>query len=175
MPQANRLKLPSASPKRQLENRETWNDARSPEAADFFTLGYTGRKTEQILDVLVAHGVRTLIDIRQHAISMYRPDLSKSNLARAVEARGMLYVHMPELGVPRDIRAKAIETGSREVIWSWYDKYVIEEHFGANLHRFLNVVEHPVALMCTELDPSECHRHRIFIALEQLGLCGFEL
>src|SRR5437016_4363782 len=121
MPQANRLKLPSASLKRQQQNRDTWNDSRSPEMADFFTLGYTGRKTDEILDVLVANGVRTLIDIRQHAISMYRPELSKTNLARALEARGMLYVHMPELGVPRDIRAMAIETGSRDVIWEWYD------------------------------------------------------
>jgi uncharacterized protein (DUF488 family) len=175
MPQKNRLKLPTASPKQQLQNRETWNDARSADMADFFTLGYTGRKTEQLLDALVTHGVRTLLDIRQNAVSMYRPDLSKNNLRRAIEARGMLYVHMPELGVPRDIRAKAIDTGSREVIWTWYDKYVVAEHFGANLHRFFNFVEHPVALMCAELDPIECHRHRIFNALEQSGLNGFEL
>jgi len=104
---------------------------------------------------------------------MYRPELSKNNLRRAVESRGMLYMHMPELGVPRDIRAKAIATGSRDVIWDWYDEYVVKEHFGWNLHRFLNMVEHPVALMCTELDPNECHRHRIFVALEALGLSGF--
>jgi hypothetical protein len=87
----------------------------------------------------------------------------------------MLYVHMPELGVPRDIRAKAIETGSRDVIWAWYDEYVVEPYLRMNLHRFLNAVEHPVALMCVEIDPQECHRHRLFVALERLGLRGFEL
>ena len=175
MPQPNRLKLPSASLKQQSKNRETWNDARSAETADFFTVGYTGRKTEEMLDTLAAHGVRTLVDVRQNAVSMYRPDLSKGNLAKAVGQRGMVYEHMPELGVPRDIRAKAIDAGTRDVIWEWYDKHVVEPHFGANLHRFLNCVEHPVALMCTELDPSECHRHRIFVRLEELGLIGFEL
>lgn len=175
MPQANRLKLPSAPIKRQVQNRETWNDARSPQHADFYTFGYTGRKTDELLDLLKDHGVRTLLDIRQNAVSMYRPDLSKKNLHAAVESRGMLYVHMPELGVPRDIRAKAIETGSRDVIWDWYDEFVVQEFLGSNLHRFFNSVEHPVALMCAELDPVECHRHRIFIRLEELGLTGFEL
>ena len=175
MPQANRLKLPSASPKRQLLNRETWNDGRTATEADFFTFGYTGRKTDELLSALVSHGIRSLLDIRQNAVSMYRPELSKSNLKRAIESLGMIYMHMPELGVPRDIRAKAIETGSRDVIWEWYDRYVVGEHFGANLHRFFNSVEHPVALMCAELDPSECHRHRIFVALEGLGLAGYEL
>jgi hypothetical protein len=33
----------------------------------------------------------------------------------------------------------------------------------------------PVAMMCMECDPTECHRHRIFIALEEQGLRGFDL
>lgn len=175
MSQANRLKLPSASAKRQAENKILWNDGRSADAADFFTLGYTGRKTDELLATLKRHGVRTLLDVRQIAVSMYRPELSKSNLRQLVEAEGMLYTHLPELGVPRDIRAKAIETGSREVIWEWYDEYVVGPYFRMNLHRFLNSVEHPVAMMCVEIDPAECHRHRLFIALEQMGLRGFDL
>jgi uncharacterized protein (DUF488 family) len=175
MPQANRLKLPSASARQQAERRILWNDARSPQTADFFTIGYTGRKTDDLLDDLVAAGVRTLVDIRQNAISMYRPDLSKTNLSRLVEGRGLRYVHLPELGVPRDIRAKAIAAGNRYPIWEWYDRYVVEPYVGKNLHQFLNSLEHPVALMCTEIDPAECHRHRLFIALEQKGLRGFDL
>lgn len=174
MPQANRLRLPSASPKQQVENKAIWNDSRSPEEADFFTLGYTGRSIEEILDLLVANRVRTLADIRQNPVSMYRPELSKTNLKRIVEQHGLRYVHLPELGVPRDIRAKAIQTGTRHVIWDWYDRYVVEAYL-RNLHQFLNSVEHPVALMCVEIDPRECHRHRLFLALEQKGLRGFDL
>ena len=175
MPQANRLTLPSGSPKQQADNRVFWNDSRSAESADFFTIGYAGRKTEELLDTLQSNGVRTLLDIRRVPVSMYRPTLSKRNLRRLVEARGMLYEHMPELGVPRDIRAKAIETGTREVIWDWYDRYVAGPYLRTNLHHFLNSVEHPVAMMCVELDPRECHRHRLFVVLEEMGLRGFDL
>lgn len=175
MPQANRLKLPTATAKQQAENKVIWNDARCRDTAHFFTIGYTGRRTDELLGLLVSNGVRTLVDIRQNPVSMYRPELSKSNLKRSVEERGMLYAHSPELGVPRDIRAKAIEAGTRDVIWEWYDQYVVPSYVGRNLHRFLNSVEHPVALMCVEIDPQECHRHRLFLALEGMGLNGFDL
>jgi uncharacterized protein (DUF488 family) len=175
MPKVNRLKLPATSAKQQIERKIAWNDGRTVEAADFFTVGYSGRTTEELIDVLRAGGVRTLLDVRQTPVSIFRPEMSKSNLRELVESHGMLYAHMPELGVPRDIRAKAIETGSREAIWQWYDEYVVEPYLGTNLHHFLNSVEHPVAMMCVELDPHECHRHRLFLALEQKGLRGFDL
>jgi len=174
MPQTNRLSLPSVPEKQQIVNRAIWNESRSAESADFFTFGYTGRKLPDIIDALKTHGVRTLVDIRRNPISMYRPELSKCNLARNMEKRGIAYVHLPGLGVPRDIRAKAIETGTREVIWEWYDN-VLESFLGGNLHYFLNGFEHPVALMCTEIDPHECHRHRLCLALEKMGMRGFEI
>jgi uncharacterized protein (DUF488 family) len=173
MPQANRLNLPSAPVKQQIASKAQWNESRSPQDADFFTFGYSGRKTEEILALLKQYGIRTLIDIRQNAVSMYRPELSKVKLAHLMEAQGISYSHIPELGVPRDIRAQAIETGSRDVIWHWYDANVIASFL--SLHSFINGFEHPVALMCTEIDPRECHRHRLSLALEGMGLNGFDL
>lgn len=175
MPPANRLNIPSASVKRQIESKGFWNDPRSADTADFFTIGYTGRKTEEIICALKRHGVRTLVDIRYNPVSMYRPELSKNNLASLLGKNGIQYVHLPELGVPRDIRAKAIETGTRDVIWDWYDEHVVATFLRRNLHFFLNGFEHPLALMCTEIDPQECHRHRLSLALEQMGMRSFDL
>jgi uncharacterized protein (DUF488 family) len=177
MPQAHRLALPTLPVKQQVENKILWNDARSLEEANFFTIGYTGRKTEDIIDVLHKNGVRTLVDIRQNPVSMYRPELSKNNLANLLAKHGLNYIHFPQLGVPRDIRAMAIESGTRNIIWDWYDEHVIGDFFGSgrNLHFFLNCVDHPVALMCTEIDPQECHRHRLSLALEGMGMRGFDL
>jgi uncharacterized protein (DUF488 family) len=175
MPQSNRLNLPSASVRQQIENKDIWNDTRSAECADFFTIGYSGRKMEEIIATLESRGVRTLVDIRQNPVSMYRPELSKSNLTRLLDQHGINYTHFPQLGVPRDIRAKAIETGTRDVIWEWYDQNVVISFLGNNLHLFLNAFVHPIALMCTEIDPRECHRHRLSLALEQMGMRGFDL
>lgn len=169
------LKLPSKPARVQVENRALWNDGRSPENAEFFTLGYSGRTANEILCLLTNAGVRSLIDIRFSPVSMYRPELSKANLQRTVESSGMQYLHFPYLGVPRHIRAQAVEAGHRDVIWAWYDENVVKPFLEQKLHRFLNFADHPVALMCVEADPLDCHRHRLFQALEDHGLQGFDL
>jgi uncharacterized protein (DUF488 family) len=175
MPQKNRLSLPSGTRQEQIDGRAAWNRTRDAGAAHFFTLGYTGRKLDELIAAMQGAGVRTLLDIRQNPVSMYRPELSKGNLRASVEAAGITYVHAPDLGVPRDIRAKAIESGTRETIWRWYDEHVVGPRFGRNLHWFLNGFELPAALMCVEIDPHECHRHRLSAALERKGLRGFDL
>jgi uncharacterized protein (DUF488 family) len=168
------LKLPTRKASERQESKALWNEARSVEAADFYTIGYEGRTTDDLMAALARAGVRTLLDIRFTPLSMYRPDLSKSNFQRRIEAAGMVYLHAPDCGVPKDIRAKSIATGTRDTIWEWYDANVINQRFEFNLHWFLNL-EHPVAMMCVECDPEECHRHRIFLALEKNGLRGYDL
>jgi uncharacterized protein (DUF488 family) len=168
------LKLPTKPARARAESKALWNEARSPSSADFFTVGYEGRTTKDLFDTLIGSGVQCVLDIRFNPVSMYRPDLSKSNLQAGLEREGISYFHLREWGVPRDVRARAIESGTRETIWQWYDKIVIAPHFRGNLHRFLNF-GYPVAMLCMECDPTECHRHRISIALEDQGLRGFDL
>ena len=71
-----RLTLPTLPVKQQHEHRILWNDARSPNQADFFTLGYTGRKLNELIEIMLSVGVQSLIDIRQNPVSMYRPELT---------------------------------------------------------------------------------------------------
>lgn len=167
------LKLPTRPARVRAEGKDLWNDGRSVVCADFFTLGYEGRPVTALIDAMQSAGVRSLVDIRHTPVSMYRPEMSKSNLHEAIRKRGIEYLHARECGVPRDIRGKAIEAGSREPIWDWYDTYVADPLM-RNLHWFLNL-EHPIALMCVERDPVECHRHRLFVKLEEIGLRGYEL
>jgi uncharacterized protein (DUF488 family) len=168
------LKLPSRPARVRAASKALWNEARSIDMADFFTVGYEGRSTEDVLSALRQAGIRLLLDIRHSPVSMYRPELSKGNFRNLLAQEGIDYLHIPQWGVPRVIRAQAVEAGSREPIWEWYDENVVDPFFVRNLHRFLNM-EHPLAMMCMEADPVECHRHRLFMALEKQGLMGFDL
>ncbi len=168
------LKLPTKSARLKAENKALWNEARSPDAADFFTVGYEGRSTADLFGALQAANVQCVLDIRYNPVSMYRPELSKNNLQRGLEESGVAYFHLREWGVPREVRAQAVESGTRETIWKWYDETVVAPNFRKNLHRFLNF-GYPVAMLCMECDPTECHRHRISMALENQGLRGFDL
>ncbi len=144
MARSPELALPTDSLRIQLQNKAAWNDARSRDLADFFTVGYMQRDIVTFLAVLVDAGVRTVLDVRHTPVSMYKPDFSKSNLQNHLAIAGIDYLHLPRFGVP-------------------------------NLHSFFNSGDHPVALLCMELDPTSCHRHRIAMKLESHRLRGFDL
>jgi uncharacterized protein (DUF488 family) len=148
---------------------------RSLDEADFFTVGYMRRDSETFVSVLLEAGIASVVDIRHSPVSMYRPEFSKSNLACLLESAGIEYLHVPDLGVPRDIRGRAFAGNTRRQIWSWYDAHVIPRFVGKNLHHLLNLADHPLALLCVELDPTACHRHRLALALESRGLKGYDL
>jgi uncharacterized protein (DUF488 family) len=130
---------------------------------------------DDFVGALVKAGVATLVDIRFSPVSRFKPEFSKSNLKRAVESKGIAYVHRPDWGVPRDIRALSIGKNTRDDIWAWYDANVLPSVTKKNLDQLFNTMEYPVAYMCVEYDPIECHRHRVFLGLERLGFLGCEL
>ncbi|MGH8523645.1 MAG: DUF488 family protein [Gammaproteobacteria bacterium] len=170
MPRIGELKLPSDSIKVQTAKRAEWNEARSAQDAHFFTIGYSSRSLADFISALKSVEVVTVIDVRQYPVSMYRPEFSKRNLEASLNSAGIAYWHMPELGVPREVRSIAVETGSRNDIWDWYDSNVT-----FSLNTFFNVADHPLALLCVELDPTACHRHRLALSLEESGLRGYDL
>lgn len=169
------LQLPTASPSQQRTNKENWNLAREQGEADFFTIGYVKRSQAEFLIALDRVQVSTVVDVRHIAASRYRPEFSKKNLRLALAGRDIDYLHLPELGVPRDVRAMAIDSGTRDSIWTWYDESVARIFAGTSLRAFFDFADHPTAFMCVEMDPTSCHRHRLALALERAGLRGFDL
>jgi uncharacterized protein (DUF488 family) len=173
MARVGELKLRADPVRVQQTKKAAWNKARSEEDADFYTAGYSGRSMSDFIEALLSAGVSTVIDVRENPVSMYKPEFSKRNLEASLAAVGIEYVHERSLGVPRDIRSRAVE-GDRDAIWEWYDSEVVDS-FCTNLDTFFNMANHPVALLCTELDPTSCHRHRLALALERNGLRGYDL
>ena len=152
-----------------------WNQKRNKVSADFYTIGYSGFSASEFVAALQEVGVSTLIDIRRDAVSMHRPEFSKTNLRQMLEVNGIAYTHYPALGVPRDLRARVADPSGRNQVWHWYDSHVAPTFAGRNLDRFFNGYDHPIALMCVEADPRACHRHRLAMALEVHGLKGYDL
>ncbi|MBI4288744.1 MAG: DUF488 domain-containing protein [Chloroflexi bacterium] len=169
------LKLPEASAAAQRQGKLSWNSRHHTGQRDFYTIGYSGRSIGEFIEALEEAGVATLVDIRFAPVSRFKPEFSKSNLKEALGAHGIAYIHRPDWGVPRDIRAFSVGKETRDDIWIWYDSNVLPNVVKKNLDEFFNSMEHPISLMCVEYDPTQCHRHRLFLALERLGLRGCEL
>jgi hypothetical protein len=93
------LKLPTKSARARAESKVLWNEARSSERADFFTVGYEGRTAKDLFDTLLGASVQCVLDIRFNPVSMYRPELSKGNLQAALQREGISYFHLaPQAG-----------------------------------------------------------------------------
>lgn len=169
------LKLPEKTRAEQQQSKRLWNSEHCKSTPDFFTIGYSGRRIDEFIKILKNVGIATLVDIRFSPVSRFKPEFSKNNLKMALETNGIIYIHRPEWGVPRDIRANSIGKRTRDDIWDWYDSYILPQVIKTNLDEFFNTMEHPIVFMCVEYDPTECHRHRIFLGLERSGFTGCDL
>lgn len=169
------LKLPEKTKDEQRQSKLSWNSKHCTSTPDFYTIGYSGRSINEFIDMLRNAGVATVVDIRFAPVSRFKPEFSKNNLKRSLENNGINYLHKSDWGVPRDIRAFSIGKQTRDDIWAWYDANVLPNVAKRNLDDFFNTMEHPVAFMCVEYDPTECHRHRVFLGLERQGLTGCDL
>ncbi len=170
------LKLPEKAMHEQRQSKLSWNLKRRRNGdSDFYTIGYSGRTITDFVDTLKKVNISTLVDIRFVPVSRLKPAFSKNNLKKALEDNGIAYIHRSDWGVPRDIRAFSLGKETRNDIWEWYDNNVLPNVAKRNLDDFFNSMEHPVAFMCVEYDPTECHRHRLTLGFERQGLQGYDL
>ncbi|MHA1813331.1 MAG: DUF488 family protein [Candidatus Thorarchaeota archaeon] len=133
-----------------------------------YTAGYSQKTIEQFIELLQKAGVNLLIDVRRNPVSQHRPEFSARRLKQRLSDSGIEYVHLPELGVPSRVRKKlyAGEMSYAE-LFEWYDRTVLETN---RLNHLQALIEgKTVCLMCTEISPTLCHRHRIALALVERG------
>ncbi|MFX1352145.1 MAG: DUF488 family protein, partial [Promethearchaeota archaeon] len=167
-----RVELPKEPVEVQIFNKTMWNLGRI-EKRDFYTIGYEMKTPQQFLELLKKAGVRTVIDARAEPRSMEREEFDKENLEGMLKNNGIEYKHFPSLGVPSDVRKRLSETGDFQRFFRWYDNNVLKN--GPLDSTEFKSLEHPIAIMCGEFDPTKSHRHRIALALEKKGLKGFDL
>lgn len=166
-----RIELPEESIDVQIFNKTMWNLERVG-TFDFYTIGYEKKTIEQFIELLKKAKIKTLVDARRNPVSQYKLDFDKEKLAGTLRKNEIEYVHHPELGVPSEIRRKLSETGDYNWFFKQYDETIIPK---LNNKIDLDSLKHPIAIMCVELDPTKCHRHRIALALEERGLRSYDL
>jgi hypothetical protein len=165
-----RIELPVESVDVQIFNKSMWNLDRVGEF-DFYTIGYEKKTIEQFLELLKKAKVKTLVDARKNPVSQYKVEFNKEKLMEILKENKIEYVHYPELGVPSEIRRKLGETGDYNWFFKKYDENVVPKMEQIDFKS----LDSPIAIMCVELDPTKCHRHRIALALEKRGLRGYDL
>lgn len=136
------------------------------DAGTLYTIGYEKTRQTDLLAALAAHGVKTLIDVRDRPISR-RPGFSKNQLAAALEEAGIRYVGMRALGTPPEGR-EANHKRDWERFWRIVDdKLATAEAEHALRETGAIAAESPSCLICYEADWRVCHRSRVAAILAE--------
>jgi uncharacterized protein (DUF488 family) len=169
-----------------LRSQRKWNLERLDKASrrdgkmrffDFLTVGTSGKRPEDLIAVrsLSTFRFTHLVDIRDNPNSVHTPYWNKASIAQFFEKEGVRYLHYPDLGVPAAIR-KQLFSGemSREEFFAWYDRNVLHME---KVQQIADLVkDNYVVLLCTELGPTYCHRHRLALKLESAyGYISYDL
>ncbi len=127
-----------------------------------YTIGHSTRPHDELVRVLQAHGVTTLVDIRSITRSRANPQFERTALARALPRDGIRYVVMPDLGGRRG-RSKTADparnAGWRVAAFHNYADYAETPAFQAALSELLALAgKETCAIMCAEAVWWRCHR-----------------
>lgn len=126
------------------------------------SLGYERRSLDDLVELLHAHGVGKLLDIRELPLSR-RPGFSKRALAAGLEEAGIEYCHLRQAGNPhRKLKADIAHCLS-----------LYRAHLCDNPDVVKTVASElsdgPVAMLCYEREHDCCHRSVLLDALAQHG------
>ena len=75
------------------------------ESREVFTVGHSTRSGEEFVQILKAHGVEVLVDVRTFPGSRRYPQFNRVALSESLEKAGIEYRHEPRLGGRRAPRA----------------------------------------------------------------------
>ena len=129
------------------------------------TVGYEGRTADELVAVLTAAAVDVLVDVRLTPISR-KPGLSKGRLTSALAQAGIAYLHLPQLGNPRDTRDGYRNAEVRALARF---RSLLRSNSARDALNDLVVLseDRRVALLCFERDAKTCHRALVVEALSE--------
>ena len=131
-----------------------------------FTVGHSTHSLEEFVDMLKAHSIAQLVDVRTIPKSRRVPQFNAESLAAALPKLGIEYVHLKTLGGLRHAKKDSVNTGWRNASFRGYADYMGTDEFRQGIERLLELARTKrTAIMCAEAVPWRCHRSLIGDAL----------
>jgi len=124
-----------------------------------WTIGHSTRSGEEFLEILKAHGVEVLVDVRTFPGSRRYPQFNRAALSESLAEAGIEYRHEPRLGGRRAPRKDSHNTAWRNPQFRGYADHMETEVFRKGVEDLLELArDRRVAVMCAEAVWWRCHR-----------------
>ena len=130
------------------------------------TIGHSTRTWKVFLELLRAHRVKRVIDVRSIPRSRHNPQFNRETLRKKLRSARIGYVHLRKLGGLRHARHDSPNMGWRNTSFRGFADYMQTSEFDAGLQRLIKLARQKrSALMCAEAVPWRCHRSLVADAL----------
>ncbi|HEY5992910.1 MAG TPA: DUF488 domain-containing protein [Candidatus Udaeobacter sp.] len=128
-----------------------------------WTIGHSTRSIDDFISLLEENGIKLLADVRSWPGSKRYPQFNKEALAESLNAHGIRYEHLPELGGRRKPKPDSRNTAWRNASFRGYADHMETEEFRKGVERLLVLAcePGPAAIMCAEAVWWRCHRSLI--------------
>ncbi|MGH7221302.1 MAG: DUF488 family protein [Nitrospiraceae bacterium] len=139
-----------------------------PQQPTIWTVGHSTRPIGEFTNLLRAHEICLLVDVRTVPRSRYNPQFNTDTLAQSLREAGLQYRHLPELGGLRKPKKDSLNDGWRNASFRGYADYMQTDKFQRALEELM-AYGMRTAIMCAEAVPWRCHRSLIADALVSRG------
>ncbi len=131
-----------------------------------YTIGHSTRPIDAFIDLLMAHQIKMVVDIRSIPKSRHCPQYNQEELKRSLKKAGIGYRHLKDLGGLRHAAKDSINTGWVNASFRGFADYMQTDKFKKGLEKLQAVsLKKRCAIMCAEAVPWRCHRSLICDAL----------
>lgn len=105
------------------------------------TVGHSTRTLKEFVVLLLAHGVKQLIDVRTIPRSRHNPQFNRDRLPRPLQKAGIRYRHMAGLGGLRHARRDSINTAWRNASFRGFADYMQTPEFQEALDQLIELAK----------------------------------
>ncbi len=132
------------------------------------TIGHSNHSLERFIQLLDGAGVAAVVDVRTSPASRFNPQFNQGNLEQVLPQHLMLYVFAGRYlgGRPSDpgcYKHRVLPPEGADYLHEVdYPEVMRREWFVKGIERLLAIAdEQTTAIMCSEENPAECHRHHL--------------
>ncbi|NJD66810.1 MAG: DUF488 domain-containing protein [Chloroflexi bacterium] len=127
-----------------------------PARQAIFTVGHSVHSPERFIDLLRDAGVEAVVDVRSQPFSRQHPHFDRRQLRELLRSAGISYAFMGDTlgGRPQDSSMYDSE-GHVD-----YARVAASAAYQSGVSKLLKSIgKYRLALLCSEEDPAQCHRH----------------